>query len=283
MHTSRHAVHTAVLPLSPRTATRVIFAVVISLFSVLATTIVPASAATLPPTQPAKSKVFVRVDNVGGYLPLEYTYTLTPSTLLVDTKLYRPGAVALIYPGPAVLPIEERIVSANSATARARAIYAALVTPRGGWGVPAVADAPSAVVTVTVDGKTRTATVPSFGFNTAGNGVTSAQAAARMKLQGALNGLDVLKGSPRMYRPVNLEAWVLGDGRWDDPGMPSMNPSEPLPWPATATDNNGCNPIPARLLPAGANQASTFTANGRVFRAVFRPVLPGETACKRVR
>lgn len=283
MHTSRHTVQTAGLLLSPWAAARVVVASVVALFSVLATTIVPASAATLPPMQPAKSKVFVRVDNVGGYLPLEYSYTLTPSTLLVDTKLYRPGVVTLIYPGPAVLPIEERIVSATSATARARAIYAALVTPRGGWGTPSVADAPTAVVTVTVDGKTRTASVPSFGFNTVGNGVTAAQAAARTKLQGALNGLEALKGSPRLYRPVNLEAWVLEDGSWDDPGMPAMNPTQPLPWPATVTDNNGCNPIPARLLPAGANQASTFNANGHVFRAVFRPVLPGETACKRVR
>lgn len=266
----------------PKPYTGKVLAVSVLILSYLFATIVPSTAEPITSMKPPKAKVFVRVDNVGGFLPLEYIYTQTPSTLLVDTKLYRPGAVVMIYPGPALLPIEERTVSSTSAASRARSVYSALITPKGGWGTPGVADAPSAVVSVTVDGKTRTATIASFGFTTVGNGLSTAQAAARKKLHTAINNIDGLKGTSRMFKPVNLEAWVFEDGGWYEPGSGAEDVSvEPLPWPSTVSATDGCNPFPPRLLPADANQISRFSADERVFRAVFRPVLPGERVCKR--
>jgi len=262
---------------------KVIFTSVI-FFSFFFAASLPSEAEATASMRPPKAKVFVRVDNVGGFLPLEYIYTQTPSTLLVDTKLYRPGAVVMIYPGPALLPIEERTVSSTSAEVKARSVYSALVTPKGGWGTPGVADAPSAVISVTVDGKTRTATIASYGFTNVGNGLSAVQAAARSKLQTAINSIDGLKGTSRMFKPVNLEAWVFEDGAWYEPGStPEETPVDPLPWPSTVSVNDGCNSFPPRLLPVGSNQISRFSSDARVFRAVFRPVLPGESACKRAR
>ena len=262
---------------------RFLFASLVSGSLLFATTL-SASADSTATMKPPKAKVFVRVDNVGGFLPLEYSYTQIPSTLLVDTKLYRPGAVAMIYPGPALLPIEERIVSINSSAAKARSVYSALVAPKGGWGTPAVADAPSAVVSVTVDGKTRTATIASYGFTNVGNGLSAAQSIARSKLQAAISNIDMLKGTSRLFKPLNLEAWVIDDSAWSEPGTKSEYGSlDQIPWPNNVSANDGCNVFPTRLLPAEANQISRFSSSVREFRAVFRPVLPGERACQRAR
>jgi hypothetical protein len=229
-------------------------------------------------TAPASS---VRVEYAGGYVPMEYLYTRTPSILLVGDRLYLPGIVPAVYPGPAVLPIEERTVSRTTAVRRVEALFAAARTPNGGWGTPPVADAPTVVVTVTHNGRTRTASVPALGLDNVGPGVTTYQSTARGKLRRALSALESLTGRSTAFRPNRLEAWVLGsdDIGWN-PGEPST--SEPLVWPASVGRKPGCNVMPASLLPRGSNQASIYgEGTGATFRAVFRPVLPGEKACGR--
>lgn len=238
----------------------------------------PAAAAPAPVTQ-------VRVDFEGGYVPLEYLYTRMPATLLVGDRLYVGGVVPAVYPGPAVMPVEERTVNRTTAVRRAKAVFDALRTPAGGWGNPPVADAPTVAVTVTVAGRTRSASVPALGIDRVGPGMTGAQSAARAKLRRALDALDALSGRGVPYRPRLLEAWVLPElgTRVGSPILtPGNSEGEPLPWPAGVPARAGCNVMEAGLLPAGASQASRFVvADGTPFTAVFRPVLPGEKACRR--
>jgi len=49
--------------------------------------------------------VLIRIDEVGGFLPFELALTAGPSfTLTTDGRLFTPGAVPAIYPGPLVYP-----------------------------------------------------------------------------------------------------------------------------------------------------------------------------------
>jgi hypothetical protein len=226
----------------------------------------------------------VRVEFEGGFAPVEFLRTRTPAVLLVGDRLYSGGVVPAVYPGPAVSPIEERTVNRSAATRRARAVYDALRTPSGGWGQPPVADAPTVVVTATVDGRTRKASVPSLGIDAAGTGVTAEQSQAREKLRRALDALETLSGRGAMYRPRQLEAWVLTEyeiaGKGPQIGEEFI--SDPLAWPVGVPSRPGCNVMSAAKLPSGSNQASTYTVDGvKSFRAVFRPVLPGEKPCRR--
>jgi hypothetical protein len=243
----------------------------------------PANASASTPTSTSRAvvspKVLVRVDQVGGYLPYELTLNLIPTTLLVDTKMYIPGAVVMIYPGPAINPVEERTVRASVASSRARALYNTLVSPKGGWGNPPVADVPTSKITVTVDGKTRRASIPALGITATGPGMNQTQAAARTRVQNALNAINMLSGTSRMYKPRQLEAWLYDPqtGMFFDEAPQQQT----LPWPNGVTSNAGCNVMAADLIPAGANQASRFRAGDNEFRVSFRPVLPTERACSR--
>jgi hypothetical protein len=226
----------------------------------------------------------VRVEFEGGFLPVEYLRTRLPAVLLVGDRLYSGGVITAVYPGPAVAPIEERTVNRSTATRRARAVYDALRTPSGGWGQPPVADAPTIVVTATVDGRTRKASVPSLGIDSPGIGVTAEQSQAREKLRRALDALETLSGRGSTYRPRQLEAWVLTEYEivGKGPQIGEEFTSDPLAWPTGVPSRPGCNVMSAAKLPAGSNQASVYNVDGAPsFRAVFRPVLPGEKACRR--
>ncbi len=218
----------------------------------------------------------LRVDHVGGYLPYDMTLTQIPSTLLINTKMYLPGAVIMIYPGPALNPVEERTVKASTAAARARSLYKTLVTPKGGWGNPPVADAPTAKIMVTVDGKTRSAAIPALGITATGPNLNATQVTARTKVQNALNAINGLTGTSQLYKPRQIEAWVLDT---EVNALEEDIPQPTLPWPTGVTVKVGCNPMATSQLPSAANSASRFQVGDKVFRAVFRPVLPLERVC----
>ncbi len=229
----------------------------------------------------SKNNAMVRVEYAGGYVPQEYLYTRMPSPLLIGDRMYVGGVVPAVYPGPALMPVEERKIDRAAAARRAKSVYDAARTPTGGWGEPPVADAPTLVVTVTVAGKTRTASIPSFGMDRVGPGVTEVQASARARMLRALMAIEALTGRSSAYRPKLVEAWVL-DGRRGSWVPDDMAQSAPLQWPSGVGHAIGCSVMPYSSFPAGANQASTFTVDGSAeFSAVFRPVLPGEKACRR--
>ena len=262
------------------------------------------SSSLLPAAGAAPSSMtLVRVEFKDGFISERYRYTQIPSTLLLGERLYLGGVVPAIYPGPAVMPVEERKVNRTAAARRAKAVYDALRTPADGWGKLPVADAPSAVVTVTVNGRTRTATIPAFGIEFAGSGLTEPQASARAALRRALDGINALTGRSGTYRPQQLEAWLLsGSAKQPDlggdvveqrgrPGSSGTSgPVDPgvittesyIEWPSGVTAREGCNVMPASRLPAGANQASMYrSGDGKIFAVAFRPVLPGEKPCQR--
>jgi hypothetical protein len=252
--------------------------VIIALSAVLA----PFAVSSAGGASPATWKPYVRAEMVGGYVPYEYNLTALPTTLLVGDRVYRPGAMMTIYPGPALSAIEERIVGITSARNRTLELYAVTKTPKGGWGQPRVADAPALSLTVTANGSTRKVNVPAFGLDDPA--MTKEQRAARARLNVALSALDALRGKSRMFRPVSVEAWVLPAELYRDYLM-NEYPSQPLPWPAGFDSTEGCHLIPTAKLPPEINASSRFYTEdpSNSFAAVFRPVLPGELGCNRRR
>ena len=65
-----------------------------------------------PIDHPAGDALLLRVTNEGGFVPVEYIFTTAPSfTLLGDGRVFMPGAVPAIYPGPALAPVMVRRLS----------------------------------------------------------------------------------------------------------------------------------------------------------------------------
>ena len=250
----------------------------------------------LPAHSVATSALMVRPDsavvrNEGGFVPVEYHRSSLPSVYVAANAMYLPAAITMMYPGPAVNPVEQRTVRISSLRTALRGLYAAAKAPTGGWGTPNVADAPATTVSVTVDGRTRTVSVYALGIGS-GPGVSTKQQQARTKLLSAIRKLESLKGASSMYRPLKLEAWPSSahttvknpEGSSPLPGTnpgdePIINPYGPdLPW-FTSTMPEGCTVVDAAALPQDANQATTWVAGGDRFTVTFRVVLPGEIPC----
>ncbi len=231
----------------------------------------------------------------GGFVPEHIYRTQLPEVVAHGTSLYVPMPILMIYPGPAVNPVEKRTVRATSMRSALRSLYLAAKEPSKGWGYVGIADAPTTSVRVTVDGKTRTTSVYALSMSATGRDITPTQAAARKRLRAAIDRLEALRGTSSTYQPAQLEAWVLGEPQIsidtpnDAPASPVTGPAikpgdefpggPDLPWPLPSI-TAGCMVIDAASLPVDAHQASTWVSGEARFTAVFRMVLPGEVACK---
>ena len=245
-------------------------------------------------TTPAQANATNRVSVtlIGGYAPKAAIGARLPVLYVYGERSYRPGAVIAVYPGPAVEPVEQITYARAVVDRAALSLFNTLVTPAGGWGEPPVADVPATRIDVTVKGRTRTVSIPALGLegagsvtNTAGPGVTAAQRSARQRVLNALNAFDALSGPSTMYRPSRYEIWPSRITTTDPAlsgGLDEL--SSVIEWSkAPAVRDGGCAIVTS--IPRGANQASWYRnpAAGVWFTAQFRPVLPGEQACRRSR
>ena len=210
----------------------------------------------------------------GGFLPPGYTRTSLPTLHVISGKVYLPAAITMIYPGPAVSPVEVRTPRASSLRSALLALYAAAKTPRGGWGEIRLPDAGTTEVSVSVDGRTRKVSVHALGVGDQGGTITLSQRQSRERLIKAIIRLESVRGTSRMYTPGQLEAWPA-TSMIDDPSFTAT-----FPWPGSSAPT-GCTVIAAADLPSGVNQASMFFFGSERFAVQFRPVLPGEVACVR--
>jgi hypothetical protein len=248
--------------------------------------------------------VVLRLAYEGGFVPLEWTFASVPAfTLYGDGTVVVPGAQAAIYPGPALPAVFSRQVDEDGVQALLeRALDAGLGREDlvlGDTGDVAIADASTAVFTLTVDGRTTTASAYALGLeeDEAFPGLPEDQARTRRALarlaadlgdlrwlhDGSVAGEEPWDGEAarllvRPYRgdpelPQPLVAWPL-DVRLADAG-------EPVGWDPEAR----CVVVDGdawRRLLAEARDATALTPwrdGGRRWSIAIRPLLPDEPGC----
>lgn len=174
----------------------------------------------------AGDKPIVIVENVGGFVPVDFVATQTPVfVLLGDGRAIVQGAQELIYPGPALPPLLERTLTEEGIQEVLRAIqqtdlFDADLELRGAQNF--VADASDTVFTVNAGGETVTVTV--YGLGTLAPmpgaeqppGVNEAEARAHAELQELHDRLLMLDTwlpasafADQAWRPYEAEAYRL--------------------------------------------------------------------------
>jgi hypothetical protein len=247
-----------------------------------------AGGATIPhPTEP--DAVVVRVLVGGGFVPVEQSLaTIASSTLLGDGTLVTAGPVPLIYPGPAIQPLQSTVLGEEQVQALlARADELGLLDGPLDFGTPNVADAPSTTVTFVVDGRTIDQTANALGMEGMDDTVGEDQQANRAALQEFLDALAALPAGDEVVTPPAVAVFALG-APVTDPDLPQ----EPVDWPlATPPASDGtdggwpCTLVTGAdvdtLLAAleGANAATPWVIDGVETALAFRPVLPGDAGC----
>jgi hypothetical protein len=258
----------------------------------------------LPPVD--ADEVILRLSYEGGFVPAGFPLLDVPAfTLYGDGTVVTPGAQIEIYPGPALPAVVERHVDETAIAAiveRARdAGLGAGDLDLSDTGDVAIADASTAVFTLTVDGRTTTAEAYALGFDgdAAMPGMTEEQIRARRELADLATDLTDLSWVAGQGGDVGAEQMYVGDAARllvgplrEDPELPQgpvdwpiatklRSLGEPVSWDESTrcaiVDGDDWDAI--RAAAEGANQLSPWT-DGRTERSVaFRPLLPDENGC----
>lgn len=251
--------------------------------------------------------VVLRLAYEGGFVPAGFPLLDVPAfTLYGDGTVITPGAQIAIYPAPALPAISERHVDQASIRAIVeRAMSAGLADgdlDLSDTGDVAIADASTAVFTLTVDGRTTTAEVYALGFDgddAAMPGLSEREVALRRDLASLAADLSDLSWVTGAGGSLGDEAPYAGDAARlligpviDDPELPQevvawpveqplRSLGEPTSWdPRTrCAVLDGDDWAAVRAVAERANQLSPWS-DGRVERSIaFRPLLPGEAGC----
>lgn len=219
------------------------------------------------PPQASKGPVLKVEQLAGGPLHPQPAPASLALALYADGRVFRPDAVPAIYPGPAlptfsVLRISPERVEDVLADVRAAGVLDAQpdeTVPDGGV----------TVVTVIVDGETRSVRLPNSSD-------------ATLRLERAVRGLPAFGERP--YEPHALAVFA---SRVKDVVIPDHEfEPEPttFPWPAGELVL-GCSivrgPELERVLADArrANQLTRWQGGGALYAVALRPLLPGESSC----
>jgi hypothetical protein len=260
-----------------------------------------------PISHPSGDGLVLRVETKGGLIPLQNVFTNVPSfTLLGDGRVFAPGAVDMIYPGPALLPLLERRLAETGIQAVLHAVasiglFTASRDFNGAQNV--VMDAPTTIFSLRADGREVRISVYGLGNIDMAHppaGIGAAEVAAHRSLSSLAGKL------------TNLDPWIPA-ATWTDPGWTPFQPealrlmvrnadADPpdqsgianglVAWPIATPASTFGQPSPQAASRCGvvtgsdaaawlaaltrANQLTRFVSEGHRFQVVPRPLLPDE-------
>jgi hypothetical protein len=237
----------------------------------------------------------VRVDSGGGFVPVQVNLRNLPEFALYgDGTAIVPGAVTMIYPGPAITPLRSFRLSERQVQAvLVRAQRAGLLVRHAiAYGQPPVSDMPTTTLVVRANGRRVVRSAYALGASVGGSGVTPAQAAARRALSRFVASLPRGRAA-KPYAPAALAVYAA-----PYQGTPQAGASR-RPWPlasdlATAgrrvssglayrcltVRGDGARRLLASLRRAN-EQTRWFVRSHRAgsYQLVVRPLLPDEPSC----
>jgi len=251
-------------------------------------------------SSPDIGQLVLRIEDVGGFVPVQYNLTRLPTVSLYDDGLLLiPGAQIEIYPGPALPALSRQHVSSDALRSLLLlAVDAGLGKDRD-LRTMTVSDLPTTVFTLVIDGQQHTTRVYGLGVDLSPKpeGMSQEEFQARQELadfQAKVSDTSWLPtGSVTeegMYEPTALRIF-------SSPYRPDPELTEPpIAWPLTpgldafgdpqdAAGGIRCGTVEgdatASLLPLveRANQLTPWTSDGTRYGLLFRPLLPDESGC----
>jgi len=260
-----------------------------------------------PIAHPGGDALVFRIETTGGFIAPEARFTAVPEfTLLGDGRVIEPGAVDMIYPGPAILPLLERRLSETGIQAVLREVAATglFTGDRDLNGAQArVMDAGTTVFTFHAGGREARVAVYGLGMvdEGAASGLSADELAAHRLLTALASRLAGLDGwlnaaawSDPTSRPFRADALRLLVRNADaDPPDQSGIARQMLPWPVATDPASFGSPVAGQpgarcgvvtgLDAAGwlaaldrANAITRFVAAGHAYAVTARPLLPDE-------
>jgi hypothetical protein len=246
--------------------------------------------------------LLVRVEMVGGFVPVEWNLRSLPTfSLFGDGTLITPGPQIEIYPPPALPAISSRPVDEEGVQAILREAIGAtddLPEDLGDMGSVAIADAPTTVITVRAGDVDRRVEVYALGELTERpQGMPGEVYQARRELARLVERLmapdawlpEGSLGDEELHEGDEARLFVGPYRRVED------LPQEPAAWPLDASlgsfgaagGSGGyrCGTVTGedwrtvRGSATRANELTPWTDEGHRYSIVFRPLLPDETGC----
>jgi hypothetical protein len=260
------------------------------------------SGSTGPASPSGSDQLVLRIDQVGGFVPIQYNLSRLPMvSLYSDGLVVMPGAQIEIYPGPALPALAQERLSSDAIQLVIQAAIDAGLEKDRDLMTMTVSDVPTTVFTLTVDGQTHTTQVYGLGMDhgkTPPDGMSPEEFQARKDLavfEARATDLSWLPdGSVTdegMYQPAALR--IYSSAYQPDPSLTQT----PVAWPLTpgldlfgdsvqnASDGTRCGTVAGdaatTLLPLAqqANQLTPWTSDGTRYGLLFRPLLPDESGC----
>jgi hypothetical protein len=251
------------------------------------------SPGTKPPSSTSITELTITTS--GGFVPWQFAAAALPEMTVTDAKAIYLGPVPAIYPGPALPNVLTRSLDADALAAITKVLTdAKLDAPAIDYGTPNVTDLPGTTVQFTLGGKSFSQSAYALSYQDDDTSLSQAQRAARATLRDALAKLTNLEalapghlGAEQPYKATSYETW---GSKYVDPGV-TEEPQQPIiDWPHADIDlsslaGGGPSCIAADATVeatfAKANTMSVFRQGDVLVQLIPRPMLPGETACKR--
>jgi hypothetical protein len=258
----------------------------------------PAAGESLPPVAEGfeyptgADDVVVEYAELGGFVPREFAFQQTPNVLVSGGgQVFGPGAQIEIYPGPLLPAVQVQSITEAGIQAILEAADEAGLLQQVEYVQPTnVADAPTATVTINVNGETYVHEAYALGLTLPGDssGETTPERQALAGFIAELNDLVTLVGADQLgeqtiFDPTayGIEALVIDD--LSGFGSDGLEPTV-IEWPADVTvrlaDASTCTVVPASEVGEtlnSANQLTFFDDAGVTYQVLAKPILPGTT------
>lgn len=251
----------------------------------------------------ASDELVLRIEHVGGFVPVEFTLRSVPSvSLMGDGRLIVEGPMIEIYPSPALPNLQQtRITPEGVQAILEEARTAGLLGDDATYDYPCVADAATTRFTVVAEGRTHTVSAyalemaldPAMQADCAG--VDAEARAALLDFEMKVGGLrDWLPegsvGREEGFAPSEMRVYVgpyRGQADLPQPAVawPLADPLAAFGEAVPNVQDTRCGVVAGEDLSEllatarSTNQLTPWTSDGDEFALIFRPLLPDEHTC----
>lgn len=232
-------------------------------------------------------EIVIEYAEVGGFVPMEVAFQETPIILVSgDGKLFTPGIVPAIYPGPLVPALQVQTISeAGIQQLLAAAEEAGLFADIDYEQPMQIADASSARVVINVDGETYVHEAYALGLDPDGDESPERQALAgfveELRTLAAVDAAELGESEVFSADEFGIRAMAI-----DDLTNYTSDGIEPtvVEWPADAgvalADAEDCVVVSAEAVGetfAESDALTFFDDGGTTYQVLVKPILPGTT------